>query len=98
MPLPRFMRRELVPIEHLGVAADALGKGRDVPDFAFSGGTREGRNAATAFQTMGIRVWDSSAEVRYLVIPERPAGTEDLSEEKLAGLVTRDAMIGVARL
>jgi two-component system osmolarity sensor histidine kinase EnvZ len=44
-----FMRRELVPIEHLGVAADALGKGRDVPDFAFSGGTREVRNAATAF-------------------------------------------------
>ena len=51
-----FMRRELVPIEHLGVAADALGKGRDVPDFAFSGGTREVRNAATAFQTMRIRL------------------------------------------
>ena len=47
---------------------------------------------------VGVRVWDSSAEVRYLVIPERPAGAEDLSEEKLAGLVTRDAMIGVARL
>jgi two-component system osmolarity sensor histidine kinase EnvZ len=51
-----FMRRELVPIEHLGVAADALGKGRDVPNFAFSGGTREVRNAATAFQTMRIRL------------------------------------------
>jgi two-component system osmolarity sensor histidine kinase EnvZ len=51
-----FMRRELVPIEHLGVAADALGKGRDVPDFAFKGGTREVRNAATAFQTMKIRL------------------------------------------
>lgn len=51
-----FMRRELVPIEHLGVAADALGKGRDIPDFAFSGGTREVRNAATAFQTMRIRL------------------------------------------
>ena len=51
-----FMRRELVPIEHLGTAADALGKGRDVPDFAFSGGTREVRNAATAFQTMRIRL------------------------------------------
>ena len=50
------MRRELVPIEHLGVAADALGKGRDVPDFAFSGGTREVRNAATAFHTMRIRL------------------------------------------
>jgi nitrile hydratase len=45
-----------------------------------------------------IRVWDSSAEVRYLVVPERPDGTEDLSEEELAKLVTRDSMIGVARL
>jgi nitrile hydratase len=44
-----------------------------------------------------LRVWDSSAEVRYLVMPERPAGTEGLSEEELAGLVTRDSMIGVAR-
>ena len=51
-----FMRRELVPIEHLGVAADALGKGRDIPDFAFKGGTREVRNTATAFQTMKIRL------------------------------------------
>ncbi|HUK00997.1 MAG TPA: nitrile hydratase subunit alpha [Steroidobacteraceae bacterium] len=41
-----------------------------------------------------IRVWDSTAEVRYLVIPQRPAGTEGLSEEALAGLVTRDSMIG----
>ncbi|HYZ02641.1 MAG TPA: nitrile hydratase subunit alpha [Candidatus Binatia bacterium] len=44
-----------------------------------------------------IRVWDSSAEIRYLVLPERPPGTEGMSEEELAGLVTRDAMIGVAR-
>ena len=41
-----------------------------------------------------IRVWDSTAEVRYLVIPERPMGTEGLSEEALAALVTRDSMIG----
>jgi nitrile hydratase subunit alpha len=41
-----------------------------------------------------IRVWDSTAEVRYLVIPERPTGTEGLSEEALAALVTRDSMIG----
>ena len=41
-----------------------------------------------------IRVWDSTAEVRYLVIPERPAETDDLSEEALAALVTRDSMIG----
>ena len=41
-----------------------------------------------------IRVWDSTAEVRYLVIPQRPAGTEHLSEAELAALVTRDSMIG----
>jgi nitrile hydratase len=45
-----------------------------------------------------VRVWDSTAEVRYLVIPERPAGTEKLSEEELAAMVTRDGMIGTARL
>jgi nitrile hydratase len=41
-----------------------------------------------------VRVWDSTAEMRYLVIPERPAGTDGWSEDALAGLVTRDAMIG----
>jgi nitrile hydratase len=45
-----------------------------------------------------IRVWDSSAEVRYLVLPERPHGSHDLSEEELAAIVTRDSMIGVERL
>ncbi|MGE0876860.1 MAG: nitrile hydratase subunit alpha [Burkholderiales bacterium] len=44
-----------------------------------------------------VRVWDSTAELRYLVIPQRPAGTEGMSEEQLADLVTRDHMIGVAR-
>ena len=44
-----------------------------------------------------LRVWDSTAEVRYLVLPERPAGTEALGEEELAGLVTRDSMIGTAK-
>jgi nitrile hydratase subunit alpha len=43
-----------------------------------------------------IRVWDSSSEVRYLVLPERPAGTEGWDEERLAAIVSRDAMIGVA--
>ncbi|MCC7283324.1 MAG: nitrile hydratase subunit alpha [Acetobacteraceae bacterium] len=43
-----------------------------------------------------VRVWDSTAEVRYLVIPRRPAGTEGLSEAELAALVTRDSMIGTA--
>lgn len=44
-----------------------------------------------------IRVWDSSAEMRYLVVPERPAGTEGAGEDELVSVVTRDAMIGVAR-
>ena len=43
-----------------------------------------------------VRVWDSPAEIRYLVLPERPPGTEELTEEELAELVTRDSMIGVA--
>ena len=45
-----------------------------------------------------VRVWDSTAELRYLVLPERPPGTEGLTEEQLAALVTRDAMIGVAQV
>ena len=45
-----------------------------------------------------VRVWDSTAEVRYLVIPERPAWTEGMSEDQLAELVTRDGMIGTAKL
>jgi len=45
-----------------------------------------------------VRVWDSTAEIRYLVLPERPNGSEHLSEEALAALVTRNAMIGTARV
>ncbi|MSO81949.1 MAG: nitrile hydratase subunit alpha [Acidobacteria bacterium] len=45
-----------------------------------------------------VRVWDSTAELRYLVLPERPAGTEGLSEDTLAALVTRDSMIGVGKV
>ena len=48
--------------------------------------------------TVEVRVWDSSAEMRYMVLPERPAGTEGLSETELAKLVTRDALIGVAKI
>lgn len=44
-----------------------------------------------------VRVWDSTAELRYLVIPQRPPGTEGMTEDELAALVTRDAMIGVAQ-
>src|SRR5499433_230707 len=45
-----------------------------------------------------VRVWDSTAELRYLVLPERPIGSEHLGEEALATLVTRDAMVGVAKV
>jgi nitrile hydratase len=47
-------------------------------------------------EEVDIRVWDSSAEVRYLVVPMRPEGTQGWSEERLAGIVTRDCMIGTA--
>jgi nitrile hydratase len=49
-------------------------------------------------ENVEVRVWDSSAEVRYLVLPERPAGTERMSEAQLAELVQRDAMIGVTKV
>lgn len=49
-------------------------------------------------ESVEVRVWDSTAEVRYLVLPERPAGTEGWNEERLAAIVTRDAMIGVAKV
>jgi nitrile hydratase len=45
-----------------------------------------------------VRVWDSTAELRYIVLPERPPGTERMSEEELAALVTRDSMVGVAKV
>ena len=45
-----------------------------------------------------VRVWDSTAELRYIVLPERPPGTERLTQEELAALVTRDAMVGVAKV
>ncbi|MGH7864649.1 MAG: nitrile hydratase subunit alpha [Candidatus Binataceae bacterium] len=47
---------------------------------------------------VAIRVWDSSAETRYIVIPERPPGTGAMSEDALAQMVTRDAMVGVAKV
>ncbi len=47
-------------------------------------------------EAVEVRVWDSTAELRYIVLPERPPGTERMTEEQLAALVTRDAMVGVA--
>ena len=63
---------------------------------------REPRAVLAEFGTViadgvAIRVHDSTADMRYLVLPERPAGSDDMSEAELAGLVTRDSMIGVAR-
>jgi nitrile hydratase len=49
-------------------------------------------------QDVEVRVWDSTAELRYMVVPERPPGTETLSEDQLAALVTRDAMVGVGKI
>jgi nitrile hydratase len=48
-------------------------------------------------ESVAIRIWDSTAEVRYLVVPQRPQGSESLSEEQLAELVTRDSMIGTGQ-
>ena len=48
-------------------------------------------------ESIELRVWDSNAEIRYMVLPERPSGTEGMSEVELAELVTRDAMVGVAK-
>ncbi len=48
-------------------------------------------------ESVEVHVWDSTSDIRYLVLPERPAGTEGLSEDQLVGLVTRDSMVGVAK-
>jgi nitrile hydratase len=64
------------------------------------------RQSRTVLKEMGlvlapdveIRVWDTTADTRYMVLPERPAGTEGWSEAQLASLVTRDGMIGVAAI
>lgn len=45
-----------------------------------------------------VRVWDSTAELRYLVLPERPDGSENMSEDELAALITRDSMVGAAKV
>ena len=49
-------------------------------------------------EVVEVRVWDSTAEVRYLVVPERPQGTEGMTEQQLQGIVTRDSMIGAEKL
>ena len=48
-------------------------------------------------ESIEVRVWDSNAEIRYMVLPERPSGTEGMGEDELAELVTRDSMVGVTK-
>jgi nitrile hydratase len=73
-------------------------------DFAYrSRAVAEPRAVLAEFGTdldpdVEVRVWDSSASTRYFVLPERPAGTDDLDEDELAKMVTRDAMIGVTKV
>jgi nitrile hydratase len=57
-----------------------------------------GEFGVTVGDDVEVRVWDSTAELRYLVLPQRPAGTEGLNEEQLAALVTRNSMIGTDRV
>jgi nitrile hydratase len=52
----------------------------------------------TLAEDVEVRVWDSTAEMRYLVIPERPAGSETMTEDQLAALVSRDSMVGTAKI
>ncbi len=52
----------------------------------------------TLDESVEVRVWDSNSDIRYMVLPERPDGTDDLCEEDLVPLVTRDSMIGVAKV
>ena len=49
-------------------------------------------------ESVEVKVWDSTSDLRYMVLPEQPSGTEDLTEEELVALITRDAMIGVAKV
>jgi nitrile hydratase len=49
-------------------------------------------------ESVEVRVWDSTSECRYMVLPERPPGTEGMTEEELVALVTRDALVGVTRI
>jgi len=74
-----------------------------MPNAGYSQEMREPRRVLSELglaldDNVKIQVWDSVSEIRYLVLPERPAGTEAMTEEELAAIVTRDSMIGVSRL
>ena len=63
---------------------------------------REGRTVLRELgedlpESVAVKVWDTTAESRYMVLPVRPEGTEHMTEEELAGLVTKDVLIGIAR-
>ena len=84
----------LLPVAGAGPAADLVQE----PRLPLPYGGRAARCAARvrsrAPPETEIKVWDSTSEVRYLVVPDRPGGTEGMSEDELAALVTRDSMIG----
>ncbi len=84
----------LLSVADTGLAADLVYRARVVAD---------PRGVLKEFgtevpETTEVRVSDTTAELRYLVLPERPAGTDGMTEEQLAALVTRDSMIGVAKV
>ena len=88
----------LLSVAGAGTAAGLV----QVRALSLARGDRSARHAAASSalelaEDVEVRVWDSTAELRYLVLPERPAGTEALTEDELAALVTRDAMVGVAQ-
>ena len=96
---PRRVHAVLVlPVAGPRLAAQVV-QGAGVPVARGARAARAARRDGTPLpDDVEVRVWDSSAEVRYLVLPERPDGTDGLTEDELAALVTRDAMIGVKRL
>ena len=57
-----------------------------------------GRREFGERESVEVRVWDSTSECRYMVLPERPAGTEGMTEEELVSLITRDSLVGVTRI
>ena len=84
--LREFLHREVRPLE--------IDAGHSIPPEVLRGLAELGLFGVTLPEDVQIRVWDSTAEVRYLVVPMRPPGTDGWSEERLATLVTRDSMIG----
>nr|WP_263436344.1 nitrile hydratase subunit alpha [Klebsiella variicola] len=84
----------LLPLAGAGSATGVVQIGPLSFAYRYRPARRSGRIRANIPESKEVRVWDSSAELRYLVLPERPAGTDGWSEAQLIELVTRDSMIG----